>query len=592
MRPIREFLTILLLALLVRAAPAAAPDDPLAWLPAETAAVVRFQSLERLANNFKETASTLGPLANPAVEGVEQGLSKIFRVEADGTVIDRTSPAYLGAFAIEGQPEAVVWMVKSADEAKLRRTVLGVGAEETLPAEKAEGGFEKVMKDGRVWFFARRGEWSLYTRLPEVVKALAFNAEQQPTIAKLFAGRAADLAADGDAAIMVNVAHLLEVYSDKVDELHDKLRRQIESLPKEFLGGDSSAVDPRATKKMYTDLADLAFRSVGDAQWAAARLNFTAAGVRLAIELGVKGDTATDRLLIANPPQTLETLSLLPKNAAVYFAHTSGSSGLVDWYRDWLKLAYGEDTDASKMLARALETMAAAGQHSSATSFSFPSGQDTSITTVSLTQADDPEKYRSATTVYEPTANRQQTALFSQSVEVQGGAEEYQGHSVDLLTTRVKFTDVADPGQAIGQKVLEKMFGGTELQTRLTTLEGMVVQAAGNDAKYLHAAVDGLQNGENVLGLDDAFAATRDQLAEKANMVGLINVPRMVIDLISLVRTVPPLDVALAQAPINLGAQPATSYAGVSLATAPQALRLDVFVPVSQPKGVLQIFGQ
>lgn len=592
MRPIRVFLAIPLLAGLFQAAPAAEQDNPLAWLPAETAAVVRFESLDKLANNFKETASALGPLANPAVQGVERGLSEIFHVAADGAAIDRTAPAYLAAFAIEGQPEPVVWMVKSADDAKLRRTVLGAGADESLPAEKAEGGFEKVSKEGREWFFARRGDWSFYTRRLEVVKALAFEAERRPNIGKLFADRAAELAGDGDAAVMVNIARLLEVYGDKVEELHDNLRRRIETLPKEFLGGDSSAIDPRATKKMYADLAGLAFRSLGDAQWAAGRLNFAANGLSVALLLGVKGDTPTDRLLVANPPRTLEALSLLPAGAAVYFAHTSQPSGLVDWYRDWLKLAYGEDTDATKLLVKALDMLAAAGANSSATGFSFPSDQNTSLTTVTLRQAADPEKYRNATTVYEPTANKQDTALFSQSVEVQGGAEEYQGHPVDLFTTRIKFKDVADPGQAIGQKFIEKMFGGTEMQERLTTLEGMVVQAAGNDPKYLHAAVDGLQTGENVLGLDDAFAATRDRLAEKANIVALINLPRIIVDGIGMLRAIPPLDAVLAQAPINLGAQPPTSYAGLSLAAEPQTLRIDVFVPVSQPKGVLQIFGR
>jgi hypothetical protein len=567
-------------------------DDPLAVLPGDAALVVRMASLDQFASGFKEMASALGQVASPAVEGIDHGLSEMFQIDADDAAIDRTAPAYLVVFPLPEQPEPIAWMVKTSDEAKLRRAVLKAGAEEALTAEKRDDGFEKVSKDGRDCFFARRGEWVLYTRREEVVKSLAFDPMQQPAFAKMFAGRAAELASEGDAAVMVNINRLIEVYGDKLDEQRDKLRRQIESLPKEFLGSDSSAIDPRATKKMYSDLAELAINAVYDAQWAVGRVHFTAAGIGLAGLLGMKAETATNDLLAANPPASFETLGLLPAGATAYVAYTSYTPSLLDWSRDWLKLAYGEGSEATKKLLQALDAFEASKVQTTAASFAFPSGVDTSLTTVSLTQAADPEKLRGALTAYEPAANQQDTPLFSQSVELQANIEQYQDHPVDLLTTRFKFKDVADPGQAIGQKLLEKMFGGVEIQTRLTTLEGMVVKAGGNDPKYLHNAVDSLQTGEKVLGLDEAFAITRDQLAEKANIVALLNAPRLLIDLIGMVRTIPPLDALLAQAPLNLGAQPGTSFAGISLATQPRGLRIDAFIPVSQPRGVLQIFGQ
>ncbi|HWB10084.1 MAG TPA: hypothetical protein VG826_12705 [Pirellulales bacterium] len=579
----------LLVALIVCAfAPSwrsAGADDVLAILPSDTAAVVRMASLNNFASGFKEMVSTFGPLAAPAVTGIDHGLSEMFAVGADDGAVDREAPAYLAIFALEGQPEPFVRIVKTSDEARLRRAVLKAGADENLPAEKREDGFEKISKDGRDWFFARRGEWVLYTPREEAAKAVS-------SFAKPFAAPAADLTGEGQAAVIINIARLIEVYGDKLDEQRDKLRRQIDSLPKEFLGGDSSAIDPRATKKMYADLAELAINAVYDAEWATGRVNFSAAGVGVAALLGIKPDTMTGDVLAANPPANFEALGLLPAGAAAYIAYTSYSPGLVEWNRDWLKLAYGEQSDTTKKLLAALDSITAAQVSTTSTSFSLPSGQNTSMTTVSLTQAKDAEKLRAAIGEYEPAANQQDTPLFSQTVERQADAEKYQDHPVDLLTTHIKLKEVADPGQQIGQKFLEKLFGGDEAQTRLTTVEGMVVKAGGNDPKYLHAAVDALQSGENVLGLDEAYAVTRDQLSEKANIVLLLNAPRLIIDVINLFRTIPPLDLALAQAPINLGSQPPTSYAGVSLGTQPQAVRLDAFIPVSQPQGVLRIFGQ
>jgi hypothetical protein len=563
----------------------AGADEVLALLPSETAVVVRMASLNQFASGFKEMVSTLGPLAAPAVTGIDHGLSEMFAIGADDGAIDRDAPAYLAIFALEGQPEPFVRIVKTSDEAKLRRTVLKAGADETLPAEKRDDGFEKISKDGRDWFFARRGEWVLYTPREEVAKAVS-------AFAKPFTAPAADMMGEGQASVIVNIVRLIEVYGDKLDEQRDKLRRQIDTLPKEFLGGDSSAIDPRATKKVYADLAELAINAAYDAEWATGRVNFSAAGVGVAALLGIKPDTMTGDVLAANPPANFEALGLLPAGATAYVAYTSYSPGLLEWSRDWLKLAYGEESDTTKKLLAALDNIAAAQVSTTSTSFSLPSGQNTGMATVSLTQAKDGEKLRRAMGEYEPAANQQDTPLFSQTVERQADAEKYQDHPVDLLTTRIKLKEVADPGQQIGQKLLEKLFGGGEMQTRLTTVEGMVVKAGGNDPKYLHAAVDALQSGEKVLGLDEAYAVTRDQIAEKANVILLLNAPRLIIDLISLLRTIPPLDVALAQAPINLGSQPATSYAGVSLGTQPQALRLDAFIPVSQPQGVLHIFGQ
>jgi hypothetical protein len=586
MRSSRHFLALclLLVAVAVRPSPAWA-DDALALLPSETAVVVRMTSLDRFASGFKEMVSTLGPLAAPAATGIDHGLSEMFAIGADDAAIDRTAPAYLAAFAMEGQPEPVLRIVKTSDEAKLRRAVLKAGADETLAAVKRDDGFEKVSKDGRDWYFARRGDWVLYTPREEVLKSLS-------SPSKPFAVPSSEVVGEGDAAVIVNIARLIEVYGDKLDELRDKVRRQIDDLPKEYLGGDSSSVDPRAMKKTYSDLAELAINAVYDAEWAAGRVSFSTAGVSLAALLGIKADSTTNDIVSSHPPMNFETLGLLPAGATAYVAYTPYSPGLVDWSRDWLKLAYGEGSETTKKLLASLDTIVAAQVNSTSASFSLPSGLDATAATVSLTQANDPEKLRGALEEYEPAANQQDTPLFSQSVEVERDVEKYQDRAVDLLTTRYKFKDLADPGQQIGQKFLEKLFGGSESQARLTTVEGMVVQAGGNDPKYLHAAVDALQSGEKVLGLDEAYAITRDQLAEKANIVALLNAPRLIIDLISMFRTIPPLDMFLATAPINLGAQPATSYAGVSLATQPQAIRIDAFVPVTQPQGVLRIFGQ
>lgn len=585
-------LLIVVVSLLVTAgASAAAPLDsaPFDSLPTETVAVVRIASLDKFASGFQELVTAIGPPANIAGPAFSKGLNDAFQVGADGSAVDRAKPVYAAVFAMQGQSsEPVAWFVQTADEAKLRRTVLKAAADGDLTTEKRPDGFDKVA-GGAVWYFARRGDWTVYTQNEEVVKRLTFDRGQQPSLATLIEGRAGDLLNEGDAAAFVNIARLIEVYGAKLDEARAKLRRQIQTLPKEFL---DNGLDPEGTKKMYGDAAEVAINAAYDGQWAVGRLSFTAAGASAAVLLGVKEETSTGDLIAAYPPTGFDTLGLLPAGAAVYYGYTPYSEALIDWRRDWLKAAYGADSPNTPKLLAALDTLVQAGATSTVGSFSLPSGLDNAMTTTSISQAKDAEKLRTGQTAYQPAANEISTPLFAQSMKLQAGVETYQNHVIDLLTTRYDFKEVTDVGQQIGQKLVQKIFGGDEFQNRLTTVEGLMVEAGGNDAKYLHELMDGLASGEKVLGLDEAYAATRDQLAEQANLVALINAPKLLVNILAIVRNIPPYDMLLAQAPINYGAQPAASYAGLSLGTEPRAVRIDLFLPSGQPQGVLQIFGQ
>lgn len=586
MKKLLLFLTLVVL-LSALPMPRASADEAFDWVPTQAAAVVRLASVDKFVGGFQELVTTLGPPSSIAGPEFARGINELMQVATDGSAIERATPAYLAIFPIVGQPEPIAWMVHAADDAKLRRAVLGAG---DLPAaESAENGFEKLSKDGKEWYFSRRGDWSVYTRHPEVVKQMT--AQPEPAFATLVEERAATLMKEGDAALFVNITRLVEVYGGKLDELRDDIRRRIDNLPKEFLGGDNG-LNPDATKKVYGDAAELAINAMYDARWAAGRLTFSAGGVNVAALLGVSDQTSTSDLLAAHPPANLENLGLLPAGAAVYFGYTAYSQELLDWSRDWAKLAYGADSPNTAKILGGLESIAQAGASSTVGSFSLPSGLENNLRTTKITQANEPAKLRAGVAVYEPAANQVNTPLFDQRADVKQGAETYQDHSIDLLTLHFDFKEVPSQEQQIGQKFVEKIFGGKELQTRITTVENFVVQASGNDPKYLHGLIDGLQSGEKVLGLEEAFSHVRDELGEEANFVLLLNAPRLVVDILGIVRNIPPFDMLLAAAPINLGAQPSESFTGISVSTEPQALRFNLFIPTSQPQGVLRIFNQ
>lgn len=568
---------------------AAPAEQPLDAFPEQAAAVARIASLEKFAGGFKELAAGLGPLGAIAGAGLENGLNQAFQLAGDAQALDRRAPAFIALFPLQNEREPVAWMVRAADETKLRRAVLKAGAEETLTPEKSDNGFEKLTKDGRSWFFGRFGEWTLYTSNENVVKLLAFDRSQTKTFASLVEPPAQELLASGDGAIFVNAAMLIEKYGDKLTEARDRALRGIDSLPDENLGGGTGNSNPQATKKLYGNLAGMAFDVLRDAKWLAGRVNFTAAGAELSALLGVKEASGAAKLLAAHRPSPLENLGVLPAGAMAYFGYQFDYGETSKLTREFNQLAYGADSPNAQKLDAASELKAQAGPGPIVGSFSFVAGGGIAIS--SLQQAEHPDKLNAAEGQIQQ-ATEAKTPSYDQSAEFRAGAETYQGRPVDLLTTRFALKETADQGQQIGQKMIQKIFGGTSLETRMTAIEGLAVHAGGNDPKYLQRTVDALSSGEGVLGLDEAFANTRDHLGEEANLLVLLNVPRLVVDIVSLIRDISPFDMLLAQAPFNFGVQPATSYAGIAIAAQPQALRLQLYIPVEQPKGVMSIFGQ
>jgi len=567
---------------------------PLEALPRDTALVLRIASIDKIASGFKEMVGSLGPAVAQAGPRFESGLSELFQVGAAAGAIDWAAPSYVAVFPIEGQPEPVAFLVQTADETKLRRAVLKTGADENVPAEMVAGGFEKLVKNDQTWYFKRHGPWVLYTRNEQVFQRLVFDASQTKSFASLVEPRAAELLAAGDGAVLVNLELLIQRYGNEINRGREQVMSFIQALPDDQLGGSQtggSGPGPEATRLVLKDLANLAFDGLNDANWFAGRVNFSATGASVAGLLGVRQASGTDVLLAANPPSDFETLGLLPAGAPIYFGHSVNYDRIVAWAAERLKGAYGAGAQDAAW-ENALAAFRQAGAGPSVTSFALPADTRSGQLSTSLSQAENPDALRQGHRDLVKAQGRNSTPIYAQTVEYQEGAETFEDRAVDLVTVKIEMAKSDDPGLLIAQQLLRILFGGDSLQRRITLLEGLMVETSGNDPKFLHQVVGILGTGKEVLGLDEAFAKTRDQLAERANVVALINLPRLIVDIVKLLREVPAIAPFLAQVPFNFGVQPEVSFAGFTAGTELQGVRLQVFVPVAQPKGVLQIFGQ
>jgi hypothetical protein len=107
----------------------------------------------------------------------------------------------------------------------------------------------------------------------------------------------------------------------------------------------------------------------------------------------------------------------------------------------------------------------------------------------------------------------------------------------------------------------------------------------------LERLLEGIDSGKDVTGLDKAFGKTRDALGKESNLVLMVNAPQLVLEFVGLFKDLPFIGEGLKALPFNFSLKPPASYGGFSLSTEGQGLRIKGFVPVEQPKAILQIFA-
>jgi hypothetical protein len=566
-------------------------QEPWDAISDQAALVVRVSSIDRATGNLNEMLAAIGPLAQMGGPALENGLGEMFHLAGKLDAMDRTAPALAALFPMPSEPESVAFVVRAKDEMKLRRAVIGASDGDKIDAEKRDDGFEKVTKGSTSWFFAKHGDWTVYTSNESVAKLMAPAAAKDHPFGKLLDSATRDVLARGDLAAVVNIARLTDTFKTEINQAREQVLQQIEQAPDADLIG--AGVDPAVARDVLRSLVNGGFDAVFDARLAAGRVNFSADGAAAEGLLTVKPGSAAAGLLAAHPPSAFDTLGLLPAGAPAYYGVFANYGQIADLGGKLMEKLVKNNGELTKQMRESLDQLAKAGMGQLVAGFAFPADASSGMIVSMLVQAKDVAATRAAFHAYQQLGQAAPAnPMFTQTTEYKEKAETYKNRSVDIQTTRFKFDAGENSDLAILNGFFKRIFGEDGLQTRITDLEGVLVEVTGNDPKYLARVVDGLESGEGVLGLSDAFAKTRDKLGKEANFIALFNVPQLIVDAVKAFRDIPPLDMVLGQLPFNFDATPAASFGGISIGTQPNGLRLHVYIPVSQPKGVLAIFGQ
>lgn len=576
---------VVLLAVLPAAARAA---EPLEQVPDEAVVVLRFASIDKYLGNFKDLLAGIGPLAvSEAGPEFEDGLGDILFVNHERfDVLNRETPILLAVFPHFDEPDPVVVFLQAKDEANLHRALLRVGADAAVNREKAEADFEKISAEGAPTFFvAKRGDYFVFTRSEQVMKKVAAHSDSAKSLAAALDPRAKELLAGGDVAVAIHAAALTTRFRGEIENAKSEALSGIDAIEGDMLGTG----DPEATKKLLKGFVEFGFETLFDVTWFAGHASFSAEGAQGEGLLMVKAGSVSETRLASAPPDSLELLGLLPKGCPAYFGMHLPPEFSRRWGDSWLNLAYGA---AAKDAAAMKEGLALLGQAELTTlvsAMALPKDDKTGIFSATIEAAADVEKLKQGWRKYVDAMDEVKTEFLNQKLTYQENVATHKDHAIDLLVT--EFTAGEGEVAVILEGFFKAMFGGMKYESRIATVEELLLQVGGNDPKLITDLIDSLDSGEGVVALESAYGATRDKLGEKANLVVMVDVPRLIVDGANMIKRVPLIGDALAAAPFNFALDPPASYGGASFATEKQGLRVKAFVPAQQPKGIIQLFA-
>jgi hypothetical protein len=586
MTPLRRcsLLFVLLLALVVPTRAA----EPLEQVPDDAVVVLRFASADKYLGNFKDLLSGIGPLAvTEAGPEFEDGFGDLIDVNEEHLdVLNREAPIYMAVFPIFDGPEPLARFVQVKDDARFRRVLLRVGDDVAVKTEPAEGGFEKIFVDeSRSYFVAKRGDTTVFTNNPEVLKKLAAHSDASKSLAAALDPRAKELLESGDVSVAVHIAVLTEKFRGEIESAKDEALREIDAIEGDAIGTG----DPEGTKKMLKGIVEFGFETAFDVTWFAGHAKFSAEGAQGEGLVLVKEGSASDTRLAAAPPDTLELLGLLPKGYPAYFGVHLPPEFSRAFSDSWLQVGYGAAAKDEGLKKEGLQLLKEAELTTIVSGIALPKDDKTGMVTTTIEAAGDVNKLKQGWRKYVQSLDEIKTDVINQKLTYKENDGKHKEHDIDLLIT--EFSAGEGEVAVILKSFFEVLFGGLNYEARIATVGELLLQVGGNDPKLIADLIDSLDSGEGVVALEDAYGATRDKLGEKANALVMVDVARLIVDGANMIKRVPLIGEALAAAPFNFALDPPASYGGFSAATEKQGLRVRAFVPVQQPKGIIQLFA-
>ncbi len=382
-----------------------------------------------------------------------------------------------------------------------------------------------------------------------------------------------------DVSVLVNVSQLAEDFSDELEQAEP----QLDALIDQITGAMPEAQRPQLEVifGVYRDLGKVILHGVKDTNSLAMGVTFTATTIRYEDRLQVEDDSDTAKFLASQPAGDLSLLSKLPLNKPAYVGVKADMPRLIEWSMDLTK---GMLKDASaEQLAQidsATKEMAKLKYEEMAMYFDL-AGKSPAMRAGVVSAVTPTTKLREISHKLLKSMSEIETVGITQKMKLEPNAVKIGAATADRVTLTQEFDDSLDPA-GMQKKMQNLLFGEGGMKSLYMYQAKLALQTMGGDAAEMQGLVTALESTKK----DAAVTAARKRLAEKANLLVLVDIARLMANGFRLAASENAISLDL-DALDGLKLEP--SFIGYTFACEPTGTRTQLEVPLLQVQNIYKL---
>lgn len=384
-----------------------------------------------------------------------------------------------------------------------------------------------------------------------------------------------------DLSVLINLRQLTKAFESELQQAEPQLNG--------FLNQISGAV-PEAQRAQLVPMLDMyrvigksALQGVRDSHSLTLCASFSKDAIRFEDRLQVGEGTATAKFFAAQPTGDLSLMSRLPANKLAYFGAKMDMAGMVEWSMSLSKAWLGNSSDEQKaQFDAAAKEMRGLKWNEMAGYFGLDPESNGAMRGASVVEITPTSRMRELTHTTMKIMSDIQTPGFKQTMKLEPAAEKIGGVEVDRITLQQEVDPSLDP-LGMQKKMRDVLFGEAGMQSLLMYQPTRSLQTVGGGKSEMEELVKTL--GSTATN-DAARTAARKRFAEKANVVVLVDVARLMVSGIKLAarEKVIPIDASVLD-----GLQLQPSFIGGAVACEATAAGAQLEIPVTQAQGIAKI---
>ena len=385
-----------------------------------------------------------------------------------------------------------------------------------------------------------------------------------------------------DVSAFVNLKQLSQAFVNELDQAEPALDGLLAQMS--ALLPDQQRTQMAMIMDVYRSLGKAAVQGVRDSNSLTMCVKFSKDAVRFEDRLQVAEGTKTAKFLSKQPTSDFSLLAQLPADKSVYYGAKADMQGMIDWSMKLTKSMLASGTDEQKAaFDKSAEDIRDLKWDQIVGYFDLDASGEGALRAGAVSVVTPTDKLREITKVMMSMVEAMQLPGFKQTITMESTSAKIGGLPVDQITLKQEVDEAADP-LGIQKKVSSALHGPDGMKQFMLFQPKRSLQTVGGDVAQLEALVKSL--GASPVK-DSVAAIARKSYAEKANVVVLADVARLITNGLKVAAREQVLPAGASAAIDDLKLQP--SFMGGSITCAPTAVSAQFEIPAVQAQGIAKI---